>query len=216
MITCPMGLRLPILHGVVALLLFAATTPARSADSAADLAARGLQECEAGRGNTDRAVRQQHFEAGQALGEQAIQLDDNLADAHFAVVCNMGELMRLDGESIRSLLELRRLLAELDRTLQLDPNHVKAMATKGILLCRLPRLVGGDATAGERMLRRVVAEDPTAINSRLMLAKQCASRGEHAEARAFADSALQIARAEGRADAIAEAQTMLAQLGPAH
>ncbi len=216
MITCPMGLRLPLLQAVVACLLFTSTTPARSADSAADLAARGLAECEAGRATTDRAVRQKHFETGQALGEKAVALDDTLADAHFTIVCNLGELMRIDGESIRSLLELRRLMAELDRTLELDPNHVKAMATKGILLCRLPRLVGGDEVAGERMLRRVVAEDPTAINSRLMLAKQCASRGEHAEARAYASSALQIAKAEGRADAIAEAQTVLAQLGSAH
>src|SRR5512140_2356571 len=106
MITCPMGLRLPILQAVVAILPLALTTPARSADSAADLAARGLAECEAGRGTTDRAARQQHFEAGQALGEKAIVLDENLADAHFAIVCNMGELMRIDGESIRSLLEL--------------------------------------------------------------------------------------------------------------
>jgi Tfp pilus assembly protein PilF len=88
------------------------------------------------------------------------------------------------------------------------------MATKGILLCRLPRLLGGDVAAGERLLRRVVAEDPTAINSRLMLAKQCASRGEHDEAREYAARALQIAREQGRADAVAEAQATLAQLDP--
>lgn len=181
-----------------------------------DLATRGLALCEEGRHATDRATRLARFQSGQQLGERAIALEDTNADAHFAVVCNLGELMRLDGESVRSVLELRRLFAELDRTLALNPDHIKALATKGILLCRLPRLLGGDATSGEQMLRRVVAEDPTAVSSRLMLAKQCATRGERDEALAFASRALQIAREQGRADAVAEAQATLAQLGPAN
>jgi len=54
------------------------------------------------------------------------------------------------------------------------------------------------------------------VNSRLVLAKQCASRGEHDEALQYASRALQIAREQGRADAVAEAQATLAQLGSAH
>jgi len=212
-----MGFPRPWRCGVVACVLLAATASALKAEeSAADLATRGLALCEEGRHATDRTVRQERFQRGQALGERAIALDDANADAHFALVCNMGELMRLDGESVRSVLELRRLFAELDRTLALNPDHIKAMATKGILLCRLPRLLGGDATTGEAMLRRVVAEDPSAVSSRLVLAKQCATRGERDEARAYASRALQIARDEGRADAVAEAQATLSQLGPSN
>lgn len=203
-------------RGIAALLLLVAMAPGvRAEESAADVAARGLEHCEEGRAASDRTTRESLFRAGQTLGEQAVALDDNSADAHFAVVCNLGELMRLDGERISSVLELRRLLSELDRTLALNPDHVKAMATKGILLCRLPRLLGGDAIQGEQMLRRVVAEDPTAVNSRLVLAKQCASRGDRDEARQYASRALQIAREQGRVDAVAEAQATLAQLGPA-
>jgi hypothetical protein len=205
------------LRSVATFLLLVATAPAvRAEESAADVAARGLEQCEEGRASSDRSTRESLFRSGQMLGERAVALDDNSADAHFAIVCNLGELMRLDGERISSVLELRRLLSELDRTLALNPDHVKAMATKGILLCRLPRLLGGDAVQGEQMLRRVVAEDPTAVNSRLVLAKQCASRGEHDEALQYASRALQIAREQGRADAVAEAQATLAQLGSAH
>ena len=176
------------LRSVATFLLLVATAPAvRAEESAADVAARGLEQCEEGRASSDRSTRESLFRSGQMLGER-----------------------------ISSVLELRRLLSELDRTLALNPDHVKAMATKGILLCRLPRLLGGDAVQGEQMLRRVVAEDPTAVNSRLVLAKQCASRGEHDEALQYASRALQIAREQGRADAVAEAQATLAQLGSAH
>ncbi len=121
---------------------------ARAAESAGDLARQGLAECEAGRRSTARDDRQAHFERGKVLGSRAVALDDNSADAHFTVFCNQGELMRLDGESLSSVLELRNLLAELDRTLQLDPNHTGAMAAKGQFLLRLPRLLGGDPSRG--------------------------------------------------------------------
>ena len=62
------------------------------------------------------------------------------------------------------------------------------------------------------MLRRVLQKDPNAVESRLMLAKTCDSRGDRDEAVAFASRALQIAREQGRADKVAEAQATLAEL----
>lgn len=181
-------------------------------ESASELAAQALRECEAGRELADRDARKARFEQGQALAERAVALDDQSAEAHFSLFCNLGELMRIDGETLRSVFALRRMMAELDRTLELDPNHVDAMASKGTLLIRLPRVLGGDARRGEAMLREVVRRDPTAFSSRLTLARTCYDRGDHDEAIAFATRAMQIARQQGRADKIAEAQTMLAEL----
>ncbi len=186
--------------------------PAFSGDTAASLAASARAECEAGRRANDRADRKAHFERGQALAERAVALDDSYADAHFAVFCNRGELMRLDGETLSGALGLRRLMAELDRTLELDPQNADALSSKGQLLLRLPRLLGGDAEKGEAMLRRAIQIDPNAFQSRLMLAKTCDARGDRAEALAFATRALQIAREQGRADMVAEAQATLAEL----
>jgi hypothetical protein len=185
---------------------------ALAADGADALAARGRAECEAGRRAQTRAERKDHFELGQALAQRAIVVDDHNADAHFALFCNMGELMRLDGESVSAAFGVRRLMAEVDRTLELDPHHTDALAAKGTLLLRLPRLLGGDAQRGEAMLREVIREDPMAVTSRLTLAKTCEARGERDEAMAFATRALQIARDQGRADKIAEAQATLAEL----
>src|SRR5439155_106677 len=102
-------------------------------------------------------------------------------DAHFALFCNLGELMRLDGENLSQIFQLRRLMAEVDRTLELNPNHVDAMAAKGTLLVRLPRLLGGDSARGEAMLREVLARDPNAFTTRLALANVCEARGDGAE-----------------------------------
>src|SRR5438552_945330 len=46
-------------------------------------------------------------------------------------------------------------------------------------------------------------------------AESCDARGEREEALAFARRALQVARAQGRADKVAEAQATLAELGAA-
>jgi len=189
---------------------------ARAADQhvspAAAVSADARAECEAGRRAATREDRKAHFEHGQALGQQAVAIDEHSAEAHFVLFCNMGELMRLDGESISSVFALRRLMAELDRAIELDPHHADALAAKGTLLVRLPRLLGGDAVKGEAMLRQVVQLDPNAFSTRLTLAKTCDARGDRDEAVAFANRALQIARAQGRADKIAEAQATLAEL----
>jgi hypothetical protein len=169
-------------------------------------------ECEQGRRAQARTDRKAHFERGKALAGQAVAQDDNSAEAHFALFCNDGELMRLDGESISSIFALRQLLAELDRTLALQPDHTDALAAKGTLLIRLPRLLGGDPRTGEQLLRQVIRQDPNAFSSRLTLARTCNARGDRDEAVAFAERALQIARTQGRADKIADAQATLAEL----
>jgi len=186
---------------------------AAAADSASDLTAQAMRECHVGQDASSHDERKAHFERGEALATQAVALDDKSAPAHFAIVCNLGELLRVDGEKLTSLLLLRRLMSEVDRTLQLDPNHVDAMATKGNLLMRLPRVLGGNTQEGERLLREVVKRDDNAVTSRITLAKSCVDSGKRDEGIQLASRALEIARQEGRADKVAEAQAALDKLG---
>jgi tetratricopeptide (TPR) repeat protein len=187
--------------------------PVWGASDAADLAARALAECESGRQADDRGARSRHFKVGEDLATRAVALDETSADAHFALFCNRGEIMRLDGETLSNALALRGLLRELDRTLELAPDHADALASKGIFLIRLPRLLGGDVDRGERMLRRVVTIDPTSVSARINLARICNGRGQREESLAFATRALQAAQDLGRADKVAEAKAMLNELG---
>jgi hypothetical protein len=196
---------------LVALALLVLPSSAR-AETAAELSATAMHECEKGQVATSRDERVAHFERGQALAEQAVALDDENAAAHFAIFCNLGEMLRVDGEKITSLLGFRKMMAELDRTLELDPNHLDALSSKGVLLMRLPSLLGGDAPKGQKMLERVLREDPTCITARLTLSEVYAGRGNRGDAVALAAQARELARASGRADKVAKADAELTKL----
>jgi tetratricopeptide (TPR) repeat protein len=172
-----------------------------------------MKECNTGRVIQDRTSRIGHFEKGQALGEQAVALDDRSADAHFALFCNLGELMRVDGEvNITSVLGFRRMTKELDRTLELAPDHLDALSAKGTFLLRLPAMLGGDKEKGEKLLLYVLLKAPQSVNARLSLAKTYCADGRHSEALALASEALDLAQTQKQDDFAPEAAKVLAQL----
>ena len=185
-------------------------------ESAGELSVKAQKECDLGRRAQERSIRLAHFERGQVLAEQAIALDDQLANAHFALFCSLGEQIRIDGDIFSSPLAFRRMMRALDRTLDLNPDHLDALSSKGTFLIRLPVLLGGDAGKGEQMLRRVIQRDPKSVNARLTLAKTYAARGNHQEAIALATTALEIAQAEQLADLIPEAHAIVGELRPTH
>jgi tetratricopeptide (TPR) repeat protein len=172
-----------------------------------------MKECNTGRVTQDRASRISHFEKGQALGEQAVALDDRSADAHFALFCNLGELMRVDGEvNITSIMGFRRMTKELDRTLELAPDHLDALSAKGTFLLRLPSMLGGDREKGEKLLQYVLLRAPQSVNARLSLAKTYCADGRHSEALSLASEALDLAQTLKQDDFAPEAAKVLAQL----
>ncbi|MGH7232149.1 MAG: tetratricopeptide repeat protein, partial [Nitrospiraceae bacterium] len=187
---------------------------AQAQESAEALSAQSLQECDSGRRAKERHVRLAHFENSQSLAEQAVALNDQLADAHFALFCSLGEQLRIDGETMTSVFGVRRVMKELDRTLELNPDHMDALSSKGTFLVRLPALFGGDEQKGEHMLRRVIEREPKAINARLTLAKTYAGRGNRDHAITLAKEALDLAQAEGRMDLIPEAKATFLELQP--
>lgn len=159
----------------------------------------------------DRAMRLAHFQQGQGLGERAVAADEGSADAHFALFCNLGELLRIDGESLTSLFGLRRMLKEIDRTLEIDPTHIGALSAKGTLLVRLPSVLGGDSEQGERLLQQVIKRAPEAVNARLALARARCKHGHHREAVTLAADALALAKEYKQIEFVPEAEAVLRQ-----
>lgn len=180
--------------------------------SATDLANKALQQCTQGRTAKDRDARLAHFQQGQALAEQAVALDERSAEAHFSLFCNLGELLRVDGESLTSFFGLRRMMKELDRALELNPEYLEAISAKGTLLVKLPGILGGDVDKGEALLQQVISRAPKAVNARLALAKVRCEHGRHHEAVTLASDALVIAQQHQQADFIPEARAVLEQL----
>jgi tetratricopeptide (TPR) repeat protein len=202
--------------GVVLATLCSLSGIALAQDSATDLSVRAQKECDLGREARERAVRLAHFERSQVLAERAVASDDHLAAAHFALFCSLGEQLRIDGESLSSVFGFRRMMAALDRTLELNPDHLDALSSKGTFLVRLPAILGGDSAKGAWMLQQVIQRDPKAVGARVSLAKVYAAQGHRERAIALASEALQLAHSEGRADLLPEAQATFAELQPAH
>jgi len=195
---------------ITVVLVFPAS--ALALESAKELSAKALKDCQQGRNANASAVRLAFFEQAQALAERALDLDDQLAEGHFALFCGLGEQIRLDGESLSSLFGLSRILSALDRTLRLDPNHLDALSAKATFLVKLPRLLGGDLEKGEQLLRRVIREDPTSIHARVTLAQIHADRGEYVEAMVLTTLALKHAQDQQWQDLIPDARHLLADL----
>jgi hypothetical protein len=184
-----------VLVGIVASGLFCLPIPSSALESGEHLTKQALEECHRGRLAIDRATRLAHFHQGQIVGERAVAVDEGSADAHFALFCNLGELLRVDGESLTSLFGLRRMMNELNRVLELDPAHIDALSAKG-----------------EALLEHVVSKAPKAVNARLSLAKVRCEHGRHQEAVTLASDALTLAQQHNRADFIPEARAVLEQL----
>jgi len=176
------------------------------------LSAQALAECNKGRSATERDVRFAHFKKAQSLAEQALELNDKYPDAHYALFCSLGEQLRIDGENLSSIVGFREMMAALDRTLELKPDHLNAISSKGAFLVRLPSILGGDVERGEKMLRLVIKKEPTSINARLNLAKVLADRGNYQEAINLTTVALKYAEKENRQDFIPEARETLKKL----
>ena len=106
---------------------------------------------------------------GTALANAAIGADPKDPAAYFAAFCSLGRRLELRGLSINSPRELRQARAALDTALTLFPDYVDALAAKGALLLRLPRLLGGDPAQGATLLRRATNLAPDNQATRRLL-----------------------------------------------
>lgn len=149
--------------------------------------------------------RDRLLEQSLARADQAIAADERDALAHFARFCALGEQARLAGASLSSLVKLWAIRDAVDRTLELAPSFPDALLGKGALLCSLPRILGGDPAAGERLVRRALEIDPDYVGARLFLAEFYAEQDRKADARAEAELALVGARRKDDAEGIADA-----------
>ena len=191
--------------------LFLMPMPSQAQNADLPLSKQALEACEQGRLATDRATRLARFQQGQTLGERAVEADEGSAEAHFGLFCNLGELLRIDGESLTSIFGLRRMMHELDRALEINPGYIDALSAKGTLLVKLPSFLGGDPERGEQLLQQVVKQAPKAVNARLALARVWCQHGRHDQAAAMASDALALAQKDQRVEFIPEAQALLQQ-----
>lgn len=132
-----------------------------------------------GRGEdaTDSAAKSAAYREGRELARQAIEADEANPDAHYAMFATNGRIMEMEG-AVANLITVFRAKKELDRALELDPDHARSVAAKGIMLHRLPWLLGGRDGKAEQFLLRAIELDPHVVDARVELARLYAENGE--------------------------------------
>lgn len=147
-----------------------------------------------------------------ALADRAVASNPDDALAYFARFCALGEQARRSGASLSSLVKLWPIRDAIDRTLELAPDYPDALLGKGALLCSVPRLLGGDPTEGERLVRQALEVDPNYVGARLFLAERLLERDDRAAARVEAETARQAAERKNDPDAVRDADELLARI----
>ena len=129
----------------------------------------------------DEAKRIAAYEEGARLAHQAIELRENLANAHFYYAANLGSAAQLKG-LLASALNIFELKAHVSRTLELQEDHAPALHMMGMMLEELPWFLGGDSDKAIGYLEKAVASKEDYMHARLDLAKIYLKRQKEDEA----------------------------------
>lgn len=196
-----------------------AATPAADAATATDGAIdQGRRELAAAKKAIDEGerapdddARKKAYEEAKQHADRAVALMPNDADARFVQFAAEGRIAQLGGIAVAAL-QLVKLNKQLDEVLRLDPNHANALAARGGMLMKLPRLFGGNTTKGVEYLEKAVALDSTAIGKRLELAEAYHIVGREDDARATAQSALEVAKQLDEPERVATCERFIVEL----
>lgn len=159
----------------------------------------------------DDATRRAKYESARDHAARAVAAMPKSADAHFVRFAAAGRLAQMKGIA-KLAIEMVDLNKELDHVLELDPDHANALAARGGMYMRLPRLLGGDKSKGVAYLERAVALDATAIGKRLELAEAYRATGRDGDAGRVAVEARAVAVAERKPDKVANCDAFLGEL----
>ncbi len=183
-----------------------------NAEAARQLAQSALECLHRGEELLTTQSRLAAYREGLQLAERAVAADDTNASAHFALFANNGRVMLMEGQTPNPL-NLLAVNRELERTLELDPNYADALAARGGLYRQLPRLLGGSLGKAEADLTRAIALDADAVGARIELAETYRDMGHPERSVPLLTKAAQVAESKGKYRQLAEARTLLRELG---
>jgi tetratricopeptide (TPR) repeat protein len=142
---------------------------------------------------TDEKRRREAYEAGAKVAQQAFELDESNADAHFFHAVNLGSAERLKGLTNAAMV-VKEITRCAQRAIDLNPNHAQALQFMGGLLIDLPWFLGGDERKAHQYLERAVAADTNYTNAHLLLAKLYMKEDRITEARAHLEAVIHAER----------------------
>jgi tetratricopeptide (TPR) repeat protein len=178
------------------------------ADAGQKLAQQALDCLRRGEDGLTKEARLDAYREGLDLAKRAVAADDQNADAHFAIFANHGRILLLEG-AMPNPMNVIEVNKELDRALELNPNHADALTSKGGLYRQLPRIFGGDQGRAEQCLLRAIELDPSAVGARVELAQLYRDQGDPGRGIPLLEKAAQVAAHDGKYRQEAEAQNLI-------
>ncbi|UCE62845.1 MAG: tetratricopeptide repeat protein [Nitrospirota bacterium] len=121
------------------------------------------------------------YKEGARVAQNALDLKEDLADAHFYYAANLGSAAYLQG-ILASLVNLQDLTDHVTRTLELQEKHAPAHHMRGMMLEELPWFLGGDSEKALQHLQRAVEIDNYYMHARLHLGEAYLDRDRINEA----------------------------------
>lgn len=155
--------------------------------------------------------RKRNYDIAAEHAARAVELLPENADARFVLFAAKGRVAQMGGLA-SAALALSSLNSELDEVLRLDPDHADALAARGGMLMKLPRLMGGNTTKGIEHLERAVEINPTGAGTRLELAEAYEIVGRDTDALRTGREALAIAKEKKETEKIERAETFVTAL----
>lgn len=161
---------------------------------------------------TDKA-KQAKFDQGVAAADAGIALDASCAECWFWRSANRGRWGQVQGV-LKSLFLLDEVKGGFQKVLAIDPGHVDAKLSLGLVDKEVPGFAGGSVERAEAAFRAVVKEKPRFTRARLDLAELCWKNGNEDEAIALAqgvvDEKAPLHRGEHRKFDVKRARALLA------
>jgi tetratricopeptide (TPR) repeat protein len=122
------------------------------------------------------------YDRGREIGKRAVELAPRNPEAHVWYGINTGRWGLTKGV-MRSLFLLPTVRQEVDATLTLDPQNLRALALSGNVFLEVPGLFGGDREKAEQQFRKALELDPRFTVARVDLARVLIATRRYADAR---------------------------------
>ena len=183
-------------------------TPGRQGEAELEKAKKALLAGENADGDEARTAL---YEQAAEHAEKAVALIPDDANAHFVLFAARGRVAQMGGLA-SAALALSSLNEQLDEVLRLDPNHADALASRGGILVKLPRLLGGNTSEGIRYLERANELSPNGAGKRIELAEAYEIADRPEDALRAAQQAVVIAERKKEAEKLLRARELVERL----
>ena len=127
-------------------------------------------------------VKWDRFKKGSEVAQKAIKVDPSNPDTYFYYVANEASLAKFKG-ILGSFFLVKRIKKNVNKVLELDPNHTEGIAMKGAVLNSIPGIMGGDVKEAEKLIRKSLLLDPHLTSTKIFLAKNLFKQKQYEQAK---------------------------------